>query len=408
MSDQTYVIIGGGLTAAKAAETLRSEGFSGAVVLIAAEDELPYERPPLSKEMLNGSTDGSEVYVHDAAWYSDNNVDLRRGVRATAIDRNAKTVTLSDDATVSYDKLLIATGSAPRKLKVPGGDLAGVHYLRTKRNADELKAALADGGKNVAVVGAGWIGLEVAAAARGYDNQVTVFEPQSAPLKAALGAELGNMFGDLHREHGVDLRLGAGVAEFVGDGDSVTGVRTDSGEVVLADIVVVGVGARPMTHLAEDAGLTVDNGIVVDASLRSSDENIYAAGDVANAENPVLGRQVRVEHWDNAMNQGPSAAKSMLGQGVSYDHIPYFFTDQYDLGMEFTGDLGGAKFDQITYRGDREGREFVVFWTSDGRVLAGMNVNVWDVADDISALVRSGHAIDLTKLADTGVPLSEL
>lgn len=408
MPEGAFVIIGGGLAAAKAAETLREEGFDGTVTLVAAEDSLPYERPPLSKGVLSGSDADDVIFVHDDAWYADQHIDLRRGVRATVIDRGARSVTLADGSTVGYDKLLLATGSVPRKLRIPGADLDGVHYLRTKRNSDELKAALAAGDRRVVVVGAGWIGLEVAAAARGYGNPVTVIEPQAAPLRAALGDELGTMFGDLHREHGVDLRLGTGVTEIVGDGTAVTGVRTDAGDLVDADVVVVGVGARPMTQLAEEAGLDADNGILTDAALRTSDENIYAAGDVANAEHPVLGRRIRVEHWANALNQGPAAARSMLGQAVSYDHIPYFYTDQYDLGMEFSGDLGGAAFDAITYRGDKDGREFVVFWTAGGRVLAGMNVNVWDVADDIAALVRSGRAVDLERLADPDTPLADL
>ncbi len=408
MGDQQFVIIGGGLAGAKAAETLRSEGFDGSVVLVAAEDSLPYERPPLSKGVLAGTDEDESIYVHDAKWYADHEVDLRRGVRALSIDRSARTVALSDGSSVGYDKLLLTTGSAPRKLRVDGSDLDGVHYLRTKPNSDALREALKPGGRQVVIVGGGWIGLEVAAAARGYDNTVTVIEPQPVPLRGALGDELGGMFADLHREHGVTLKLGAGVEEIVGKDGAATGVRTDAGEVIAADVVVIGVGARPMTQLAEEAGLDVDNGVLVDAALRTSDENIYAAGDVANAAHPVLGRRLRVEHWGNALSAGPSVAKSMLGQDVAYDHIPYFFTDQYDLGMEFTGDLAGDAFDTITYRGDKDGREFVVFWTSGGRVLAGMNVNVWDVADDIAALVKSGRRVDLQRLADTEVPIAEV
>ncbi len=408
MGDQQFVIIGGGLAGAKAAEALRSEGFDGSVVLVAAEDSLPYERPPLSKGVLAGTDEDESIYVHDEKWYADHRVDLRRAVRALSIDRTDKSVSLSDGSSVGYDKLLLTTGSAPRKLKVDGADLDGVHYLRTKPNSDALRQALKTGGRNVVIVGGGWIGLEVAAAARGYDNTVTVIEPQPVPLRRALGDELGGMFAELHREHGVTLKLGAGVEEIVGEGGSVTGVRTDGGETVPADVVVIGVGARPMTQLAEEAGLEVDNGVLVDASLHSSDENIYAAGDVANAMHPLLDRRLRVEHWGNALSAGPAVAKSMLGQDVSYDHIPYFFTDQYDLGMEFTGDLADDSFDTITYRGDKEGREFIVFWTSGGRVLAGMNVNVWDVSDDIAALVKSGRSVDLQRLADPEVPLAEV
>ena len=408
MPEPTHVLVGGGLAAAKAAETLRSEGFDGAIHLVAAEPVRPYERPPLSKGVLTGSDDEEVIFVHSQQWYVDQGVDLHLSTRATAIDRAAGTVTLSDGTDLHYDKLLLATGSVPRAIRVPGADLSGVHYLRTKTDSDALKAALSGGGRNVVVVGAGWIGLEVTSAARGYDNAVTVIEPQPVPLRAALGDELGGMFADLHREHGVDLRLGTGVSAFVGDGGSVTGVTTDAGVTVPADLVVVGVGAAPVVDLAVDSGLPVDNGVLVDASLRTADENIYAAGDVANAEHPVLGRRIRVEHWANAVNSGPAAARSMLGQHVSYDHIPFFYTDQYDLGMEFSGDLGGPAFDRIVYRGDRDKREFIVFWTAKGQVLAGMNVNVWDVSDAIGELVRSGRAVDLDRLADEAVELRDL
>jgi 3-phenylpropionate/trans-cinnamate dioxygenase ferredoxin reductase subunit len=410
--DRTFVIIGGGLAAGKAAETLRSEGFAGRVVVVAAERQRPYERPSLSKGVLNGTDDEDSIYVHPEGWYAENDVDLRTGVRALAVDPETRTVALSDDTSLQYDKLLLATGSAPRKLKVPGVELDGVHYLRTKPNAEALKAALAGGGRNVVLVGGGWIGLEVAAAARGYGNEVTVIDPSPVPLHAALGLELGGVFADLHTEHGVKLMMSREVTEIVGDGTKVTGVRTRDGETVPADVVVVGIGTVPMEQLAREAGLTVDNGIVVDSSLRTSDENIYAAGDIARWTHPLLGRSLRVEHWANALHQGPAAAKSMLGQEVSYDEIPYFYTDQYDLGMEFVGDIAGdvahGRYDTVTYRGDLDERTFIAFWTHGGKVLAGMNVNIWDVIPDIEALVRADRAVDLARLADPAVPLSEL
>ncbi len=409
---RTFAIVGGGLAAAKAAETLRSEGFSGSVALIAAERELPYERPSLSKGVLSGGEDESSVYVHPEAWYAENSIDLRTGVRALAVDPETRTLALSDETALTYDKLLLATGSAPRKLKVPGSDLDGVHYLRTKSNAHALQQALSGGDRNVVLIGAGWIGLEVAAAARGYGNQVTVIDMSPVPLYAALGLELGGVFADLHTEHGVTLLMNRQIAEITGEGGAVTGVRTDSGETVPADVVVVGIGAVPMQQLAEDAGLRVDNGIVVDSSLRTSDENIYAAGDIARWEHPLLGRSLRVEHWQNALHQGPAAAKAMLGQQVVYDEIPYFYTDQYDLGMEFVGDLAGdvaaKNYDSVVYRGDLDAREFIAFWTRGGKVIAGMNVNIWDVNPDIEALVRSGRTVDLDRLADRSVPLAEL
>ncbi len=402
----SMVIVGGGLAAARAAETLRAEGFDGTVTIVAAEDELPYERPPLSKGFLSGGDAREVIFPHDRAWYSEQRIELRLGVAATGLDRQTRSLALADGSSLDYRHLLLATGSAARKLPIPGADADGVLSLRTVADSERLKAALAGGGRRLAVVGAGWIGLEVTSAARGYGNQVTVIEPQAQPLLAALGPELGAVFADLHREHGVDLRLNTGVTEFTVSGGRITGVRTDAGDEVPADLVVVGVGARPNTELAEQAGLTVDNGIVTDAALHTSDPHIWAAGDVANVANPLLGRQIRVEHWDNANASGPIAAKSMLGQAVSYDHLPFFFTDQYDLGMEFTGVSDGA--DALVYRGDRAGREFIVFWTAAGRVIGGMNVNVWDVAEPIGALIRSGAVVDPARLADPDVPLGSL
>jgi 3-phenylpropionate/trans-cinnamate dioxygenase ferredoxin reductase subunit len=307
---------------------------------------------------------------------------------------------------VHYDKLLLTTGAAPRKLRIPGSDEAPLHYLRTFANSERLKAELSAGGRRVVVVGAGWIGLEVTAAARTYGNDVTVLEPQAAPLQAALGTEMGGVFAQLHRDHDVDLRLSTGVASFeqLGDAWAVVDAHAHAHP---ADIIVVGIGARPATDLAEAAGLSVDNGVVVDASLRTSDPNVFAAGDVASAFNPILGRHLRVEHWANALNAGPVAARAMLGQDVAYDRVPYFFSDQYDLGMEFSGHPEG--YTRVVTRGDVDGREFIGFWLDgENRVLAGMNVNVWDVTDAIQALVRSRRPVDVARLSDPAVPLSDL
>jgi 3-phenylpropionate/trans-cinnamate dioxygenase ferredoxin reductase component len=298
-----------------------------------------------------------------------------------------------------YGKLLLTTGSLVRPLDVPGGDR--VSTLRKLPDADDLKTALGRGGR-VVVVGAGWIGLEVTAAAREYGAEVTLIEAAPQPLSRVLGDELGVVFADLHRAHGVDLRLNSGVEEITADG-----VRLPDGTVLPADLVVVGVGIRPDTRLADEAGLAVDNGVLVDAALRTSDPDIYAAGDVANVDTPQFGR-VRVEHWSNALNGGPAAAKSMLGQEVSYDRVPYFFSDQYDLGMEYSGWAPPGSYDQVVIRGDKDGREFVAFWLSGGAVLAGMNVNVWDVTDPIQDLVRSGRTVDPSRLADPSVPLTDL
>jgi 3-phenylpropionate/trans-cinnamate dioxygenase ferredoxin reductase subunit len=400
-----FVIVGGGMAGAKAAETLRSEGFDGPVVLVAEEPEVPYERPPMSKGYLLGNDERESARVLDAGWYGEHDVDLRTGVAVTGLDPAAHRLTLGTGEELGYGAVLLATGSSARRLPMPGGDLDGVRYLRTAADSDRLKADLSGGGRRVVIVGAGWIGLEAAAAARHYDNQVTVVEPQPTPLHGVLGPVMGEVFGGLHREHGVDLRTGTGVRELRGNG-SVTAVLTDGGDEIPADVVLIGVGAAPNTGLAEAAGLQVDNGVVVDAALRSAVPDVYAAGDVASAFHPLYQRHVRVEHWANALNQGPAAARSMLGQDVSYDRVPYFFTDQYDLGMEYSG-LGGPG-DTVVCRGDVAGREFIAFWLADGRVTAGMNVNVWDVTDPIQALIRSGAQVSAERLADPDVPLEEL
>jgi 3-phenylpropionate/trans-cinnamate dioxygenase ferredoxin reductase subunit len=403
-----FLIVGAGLAGAKAAQTLREEGFDGPITLIGTEPDRPYERPPLSKGYLAGKDERDSIYVHPEGWYREHDVELRTGVTATGLEPGPHQVVLDTGERLQYEKLLLTTGSSPRRLDVPGADLDGVRYLRRVQDADTLLADLSGGGKRIVVIGGGWIGLEVTAAARTHGNDVTLVEPQSTVLRAALGQELGEVFAGLHREHDVDLRLGTGVQALNGDGGRVTSVRTDGGDDLPADLVLVGVGARPNTELATAAGLTVDNGIVVDQALRSSDPDVFAAGDVASYFHPVFGRHLRVEHWANALNGGPAAARSMLGQPVSYDRIPYFYTDQYDLGMEYSGNVGPDGYDQVVYRGDRAGREFISFWLKDGRVLAGMNVNVWDVTEPIQALVRSGGVIDPARLGDPGVPLADL
>jgi 3-phenylpropionate/trans-cinnamate dioxygenase ferredoxin reductase subunit len=406
-SDQTFVIVGASLAGAKAAETLREEGFAGRVVLVGEEAERPYERPPLSKGYLLGTDGLDKVFVHEPGWYAEHNVELRLGTAVTAVDRAAKEVVLAGGERLRYDRLLLTTGSVVRRLDVPGGDLIGIEYLRRLADSDRISAALAEG-RRIVVVGAGWIGLEVAAAAVQRGATVTVVEVLDLPLQRVLGDELGRVFADLHREHGVDLRLGTGVREFRGDGGRVVAVVLADGSELPADTVLVGVGIAPATALAEAAGLDVDNGVLVDAALRTSDPDIFAAGDVANAHHPLLGERLRVEHWANALNGGPAAARSMLGHQVSYDQVPYFFSDQYDLGMEYSGYAPPGSYDEVVFRGDQPGREFIAFWLRDGRVLAGMNVNVWDVTDAIQELIRSGRVVDRAKLADPAVPLTDV
>jgi NADPH-dependent 2,4-dienoyl-CoA reductase/sulfur reductase-like enzyme len=411
---QTFVIVGAGLAGAKAAETLRSEGFTGRVILIGDERDHPYERPPLSKGFLTGSADRESVFVQHNGWYAEHDIELHLGQPVVHLDRVAKTVRLGDGTTLQYDKLLLATGSEPRRLDIPGTDLAGVHHLRRLAHAERLKHVLTSLGRengHLVIAGAGWIGLEVAAAARGYGAEVTVVEPEATPLHAVLGPELGAVFTDLHAEHGVRFHFGARLTEITGQDGMVLAARTDDGEEHPAHDVLAAIGAAPRTALAEVAGLTLaareqGGGIAVDAELRTSDPDIYAAGDVASAEHPLLGIRLRVEHWANALNGGPAAARAMLGRPVTYDRVPYFFSDQYDLGMEFSGHAAPGTYDQVVCRGDVGKRQFIAFWLHQGRVLAGMNVNVWDVTEQIQQLIRSGRPLDPDALSDPSVPLA--
>jgi NADPH-dependent 2,4-dienoyl-CoA reductase/sulfur reductase-like enzyme len=406
-AEPTFVIVGASLAGAKAAETLREEGFGGTIVLIGAEEEYPYERPPLSKGYLLGKDGRESIFPLADGWYAEHDVDLRRGVTVMSIDRAGHRVTLEDGQSVPYDRLLITTGASPRRLNIPGADLDGVRYLRTVGNSERLAAALRGGGQ-VVIAGAGWIGLETAAAAREYGCEVTVVEPESGVLQRALGPELGEVFADLHRSHGVTFRFGEGLSEVAGSGGAVTGAVTSSGAELPADTVIIAVGVLPNVGLAAGARLDVDNGIVVDEALRTSDPDIFAAGDVASAFNSLLGRRIRVEHWGNALAGGPLAARSMLGQDVTYDWVPYFFSDQYDLGMEVAGLSDPGSYDEVIYRGDKQSLEFISFWLADRVVVAGMNVNVWDVNDDIQALIRSGETVDPDRLADPDIPLTDL
>jgi 3-phenylpropionate/trans-cinnamate dioxygenase ferredoxin reductase subunit len=406
-AEPAYVIVGASMAGAHAAQALRDEGFTGSVVLIGAENERPYERPPLSKGYLLGKDARDSIFVHPEGWYAEHDVDLRLGTTVTSIDRAGHRVTLAGGEAVPYDRLLIATGASPRRLNIPGGDLDGVLYLRTVGDSERLAEALRGGGQ-VVIAGAGWIGLETAAAARENGCEVTIVEPEPGVLHRSLGPELGEVFADLHRSHGVTFRFGEGVSELTGSGGAVTGAITSVGEELPARLVIIAVGVVPNVGLAADAGLDVDNGILVDETLRTSAPDIFAAGDVANAFNTLLGRRIRVEHWANALASGPIAARSMMGKDVAYDWVPYFFSDQYDLGMETAGLPDPGSYDEIVYRGDKDSGEFISFWLSEGAVIAGMNVNVWDVNEDIQALIRSAQPVDSDRLADPDTPLTDL
>ncbi|MFD7435469.1 NAD(P)/FAD-dependent oxidoreductase [Streptomyces sp. NPDC059861] len=416
-ADQTFVIVGGGLAGAKAAETLRAEGFSGRVILICDERDHPYERPALSKGYLLGKEERDSIFVHEPAWYAQNDIELHLGQTVDAIDRTAKTVRFGEDGTVvRYDKLLLATGSEPRRLDIPGTDLAGVHHLRRLAHSERLRGVLQSLGRDnghLLIAGAGWIGLEVAAAAREYGAEVTVVEPEPTPLHGVLGPELGALFAELHRDHGVRFRFGVRLTEIVGQDGMVLAARTDDGEEHPAHDVLAAIGAAPRTGLAEAAGLEIADrahggGVVVDERLCTSDPDIYATGDVAAFPHALFDTRIRVEHWANALNGGPAAAKAMLGRPVTYDRVPYFFSDQYDLGMEYSGWAPPGTYDQVVIRGDAGKREFIAFWLTEGRVLAGMNVNVWDVTEPIQNLIRSQAPLDADALADPHVPLDSL
>jgi 3-phenylpropionate/trans-cinnamate dioxygenase ferredoxin reductase component len=401
---QTFVIVGASLAGAKAAQTLRHEGFDGRLVLVGAEDERPYERPPLSKDYLRGEAGRERVYVHGESFYADHDIQLRPG--RTAVDMNAslKEIALDDGERLRYDQLLLATGAEPRRLAIPGAELDGVHYLRTVMDSDALRERLDRGGTAV-VVGAGWIGAEVAASARQRGVEVALIAPHAVPLERVLGREVGGVYGDIHADNGVRMLMGTRVEAFDGDG-AVERVRTSDGRQLECDFVVVGIGVQPRTRLAARAGLAIGNGILVDEHLRTSAPDVFAAGDVAGAQHPFYRERIRVEHWANALRQGPVAARNMLGAGELYDYLPYFFSDQYDVGMEYSG--FARRWDRVVFRGDPASREFIAFWLAGDRVLAGMNAGVWDVVDPIQRLIRERVPVDDWRLSDPDVPLEQL
>jgi 3-phenylpropionate/trans-cinnamate dioxygenase ferredoxin reductase component len=404
--DQVFVIVGAGEAGGSAAQVLREEGFDGRLVLVGAEDHLPYERPPLSKSYLNGEPYKSEGSLQDQQWYDARRVDLRLGRRAVSLDRAVREIVLDDGERLRYDKLLVATGAAPRRLDVAGADLAAVHYLRTLEDSQNLSNALTATAQ-VVVIGAGWIGLEVAATARGRGCQVTVIDPNEVPLKAAMGPRIGGFFADLHRQHGVEFHFGHTVTELRGN-ENVQSVVIDDETELRADLVVVGVGVHPVVDLLGAELLADDGGVRADTQMRTEDPNVFVAGDIASVDNPLYGRRIRVEHWANALMDGQIAARSMMGHSSAFDPAPFFFTDQYDIGMEYAGWVPANSADPLI-RGDLEGHVFHAFWLSDDVVVAGMHVNGWDEGiEPVQKLIRGKVRVDRDRLVDPTVPLVDL
>jgi 3-phenylpropionate/trans-cinnamate dioxygenase ferredoxin reductase component len=404
MTDRTLVIVGASLAGAKAAEAARATGFDGRVVLVGDELEPPYERPPLSKTVLRGEAGPETTRVHDEDFYVTNDIELLTGRTVEALDVDTGRVRIDGNEQVPFSAVVLATGAAPRRLDVPGVDLAGVHYLRNVGEARRLGDAVRSGSR-VAVIGAGWIGSEVAASARQMGAEVVLVDRAPVPLQRVLGHEIGEVFRSLHADNGVQLRSETGVVELRGTG-RVEQVVLSNGQTEAADVVVIGIGVTPRVGLAEAAGLKVDDGIVVDEHLRSSAPGVYAAGDVASAWHPHYRQRLRVEHWANALNQGATAGTNAAGGTETYARLPYFFSDQYDLGLEYVG--YSQPSDTVVVRGDRAQREFIAFWQRDGIVTAAMSVNVWDVVDDLKTIVASRGVIDARRLADPTVALAEL
>ncbi|MCU1433560.1 MAG: pyridine nucleotide-disulfide oxidoreductase [Pseudarthrobacter sp.] len=413
MGVQNIIIAGGGLAGATAAKTLRAEGFTGQLTLVGAESHHPYLRPPLSKEYLLGKAAEDAVPVVPAGWYTENDVDLRLGVRVTAVQARERRVQLDDGTSLAYASLLLATGASPRRLRLPGSELAGVSTFRTLDDSRRLRDQLSPGGKNVVMIGSGWIGMELAAAAATYGNHVTLLGLEEIPLAGAIGPDLGRFFRGLHEAQGVSFRLPASAREITGTDGAVTGVVTDSRELLPADIVITAVGVVPETGLAEAAGLALDNGILTDTSLQTSEPGIYAAGDVANALHPFTGRHHRSEHWSNALNGGKVAAKAMLGQDATLSTIPYFYTDQFDISMEYSGFPALAAGAEPVIRGSLQDKEFIAFWQQDSRVVAGMSVN-WPrkvqpgAQKTIKALISARTPVTAERLADASAGLDQL
>lgn len=398
------VVVGASLAGGRAAETLRADGFDGEIVLIGDEPHRPYERPPLSKEILRGDWPDDKAFLRPDDYYAEVGIELLLGARATAIDTAAKTVALAEGSTVPYDALLIATGGRPRALPVPGSDLDGVLTLRTIGDAHAIRDRLTAGAR-VAVVGAGFIGCEVAASARALGCDVTIVEVFSTVLERALGAEVGRAVEALHRDNGVRMLFEVGAERFEGDG-RVERIALADGRAVDADVVVVGVGMVPNDELARAAGIACEDGVVVDERCRTSAEGVYAAGDVANHPNPIVGERIRIEHWQNAQNQGAAAARAILGGTEPFAEVPWFWSDQYDATIQMFGHPAG--WDRIVFRGDVGARAFAAYYLRDGRLLASASIGRTKDARAVKPLIERGAAVDPDALADEATDLRAL
>lgn len=403
-TDRTLLIVGAGLAGAKAAEGARSGGFDGRVSLVGDETSPPYDRPPLSKGVLRGHMPLESSRIFPDTFYAEHGIELVTGRTVNSVDLTTHCARFDDGERLAFDSLVLATGAAPRRLAVPGGELDGVYCLRTLADAVALRDTIRASGR-LAVVGGSWIGSEVAASAREMGADVVVVHRGPTLLHRSLGPEMGDVFRRLHVRRGVDVRVGTGVAELRGRSQVQEVVLTD-GSVVRADVVVVGVGVTPRTELAADAGLAVDDGVVVDGLLRASAPGVYAAGDVARAWHPRYARHMRVEHWANALNQGACAGRNASGARELYDRLPYFYSDQYDLAMEYIGHR--VERDELVIRGAVEDRRFIAFWHRAGHVTAAMSINMPDVIENLKALVRTCVDVDRAHLADPLVPLEEL
>ena len=396
------VVIGAGQAAGQAAASLRQEGYEGEITIIGDEAQAPYQRPPLSKAYLSGEVGLDRVLVRPENFYADKGINLQTGVRVESINRADKTIATSTGSTLSYDKLLISTGSRPRILNIQGSDLEGLHYLRTVDDVDGIRTAM-EAAKNVCIVGGGYIGLEVAAVAKKAGHNVTVLEMEDRILQRVTTAEMSEFYHALHTGRGVDIRVNTMVSGFAGENGRVTSVLCGD-ESIPADLVIVGIGIIPNVELAEAAGLTCDNGIVVNDHCQTSDPDIYAAGDCTNHPNPILDRRLRLESVPNAMEQARTACSNMLGGDKTYAAVPWFWSDQYELKLQMVG--FSADSDQSVLRGDKASNEFAVFYLKDGNVVAVDAVN--SPKEFMVAKQLYGKAVNEADLANPAFELKEL